>query len=245
MPFGALAHVKSNDAVECTMFAPPEISPGETSLIHLWLHTSDQAEDIARISVDFDQAVERRVSRNVGAPDFRLLSATRVEFTLKFGNLQVRQLSTELTWHDSQLAIAFRVSAPLESSPSTEVGEAIVSRDGIPLTSLKFKVRITKRFQQQTRSRKVFLSYSSKDSTEVLRRAQMLSTSKSRGDANRNRTCKFFQDSFEKSLRIVRHPDGLHIIGDGILCPINIVAEGRELIAAVRERRTLKTKTGA
>jgi hypothetical protein len=46
-------------------------------------------------------------------------------------------------------------------------------------------------------------------------------------------------------LRIVRHPDGLHIIGDGILFPINSVAEGRELIAAVRERRTLKTETGA
>jgi TIR domain len=33
MPFGA--PLQSNDAVECTVFAPPQISPGETCLIHL------------------------------------------------------------------------------------------------------------------------------------------------------------------------------------------------------------------
>jgi hypothetical protein len=63
----------------------------------------------------------------------------------------------------------------------------------------------------------------------------------------RNYNIQLNETKFELSgdLCIVRLPDGLHIIGDGIVCPINSVAEGRELIAAVRERRTLKTKTGA
>src|ERR1700741_1305967 len=127
------------DAVECTLFAP-EVTSGVPSLVHAWLHSVDQANDVMRISTQFDAGVRRRAWQVVSG----ISVGTRVELALEAGKLPVKSLSTALTWQGQPEAVVFRVEPPQNSAASMELGEVtLYHADGIPLASLKFKIEIT------------------------------------------------------------------------------------------------------
>jgi hypothetical protein len=169
-----------DDGVECTLFAPPVLAPGESGRVHVWLHTSAQAENVAQLSTDFDPMVQPRGSRVL---ETKLSPGARVRITLEIGKLQVRSLATELTWHGGPDAIVYQVRVPEDISSSTEVGQALLVQGGAPLAALKFKMQLksaegteTREPEAAARFRKAFLCYSHRDRAEVLRRAQMLPT---------------------------------------------------------------------
>lgn len=178
--------IPSEDTVECTLFAPEGISGG-TSLIHAWLHSASQAQDVMRMSTEFDARARRRAWRAI---DRDLPIGARVWLELKAGNLRVKSLSNSLTWQGQPEAVVFRIEQPQATLPSMQVGRITVyGEDRIPLALLKFKMDFAGATESSvakhgtqfpnvshgvTTFRKVYLCYAHEDRNEVLRRAQML-----------------------------------------------------------------------
>lgn len=171
-------------AVECSLFAP-EIASGVPSLVHAWLHSVSQADDVMRISTEFDVGTKRRARQAITAG---ISVGTRVEFKLQAGKLPVKSLSTGLTWQGRPEAVVFRVEPPQDSEVSVELGNVTLYHESkIPLASINFKIEITggkepteegvraaATLPEITGFRKAYLCYASENRAEVLRRVEIL-----------------------------------------------------------------------
>ncbi len=102
-----------------------------------------------------------------------------------------------MAWLGRPTYVAFMGQVPLVGMIGDVIGRVTVSRDGIPLGSIIFKIKVLDRLEapqtSQTpllvgvaarRYKRAFISYASADRTEVLKRVQMLRLARIR----------FFQD---------------------------------------------------
>ena len=169
------------DDVQCTVFAPPATAPGATILVQAFAHLPQHADDAVAIATELDVDARRRVFRSLDAP---VGVGSRLDFELRVPGLEVDDPVASLTWRGRAEAVQFGVRVPADAAAGAAIGTLSVSRDGVPLGHLKFKLAIEAGAQvaaaepqgiEARRYRFAFISYASSDRDEVLRRAPMLS----------------------------------------------------------------------
>ena len=174
--------VTNKDLVDCSVFSPPAIAGGDTFLVQVFVHLPEQAEMAKQLAVEFDSDTKQLGVRSLGIPVER---GTQLTFYLSIPKLDVDEPIQQLNWQGRATAVQFGVTVPYDLTQKTVIGTVTVSQNNIPIGHLKFKLSITPSAASTAKEpqlvgdaarvyRKAFVSYSSKDRKEVLKRVQAL-----------------------------------------------------------------------
>ena len=176
---------KVADEVHCTVFAPLQVSPGDSFLVQVFAHLAEQARQLLAMPKAADADARRRDSVEL---DERVEFGQELVFELTLVGLDVREPTTmPLVWKGKPRSVKFDVHVP-EGCPSKSViGTVHIYRLNVPIGILRFKLEIVPGAQAASgppsepvpeqkfvRYRYAFISYASEDRAEVLRRVQLL-----------------------------------------------------------------------
>lgn len=178
----SLSTIKNKDLVDCSVFSPPAVAGGDTFLVQVFVHLPEQAEMAKQQAQDFDSEAKQLGVRSLGLPIER---GTALTFSLSIPNLDVDDPIQQLVWNGRAESVQFGVTVPADVDQKTVIGTITVSQNSIPIGHLKFKLSITPAAASTAKEpqpvgdaarvyRKAFVSYSSKDRQEVLKRVQGL-----------------------------------------------------------------------
>lgn len=166
-----------------TVFAPARIRPGAQFLVQVFAHLPEHRDVVAAEAAEFDPDTHRLGTVMFHSPVLRGQSLT---FELLMPGLVVDDPVQSMVWIQSPQAVQFGVTVPSDIDVRTVIGTVVVSRESVPIGQLKFKVSVQSSasadtafapptvIQNMHRFRRAFISYSSVDRAEVLKRTQML-----------------------------------------------------------------------
>jgi hypothetical protein len=174
--------VTNKNLVDCSVFSPPAVACGDMFLVQVFVHLPEQAEIAKQHAQEFDPDAKRLGMRSLGIPIER---GTELTFYLSISELEVDDPIEQLVWNGRADSVQFGVTVPLNLTQKTVIGTVTVSQNSIPIGHLKFKLSITPAASSNSSEpqlvgevahlyRKAFVSYSSKDRKEVLKRVQGL-----------------------------------------------------------------------
>ena len=169
----------TEDQVDCSVFAPPTAPPGSNLFIQVFAHLPEQAPEAADTATEFDEQAQRRGVRTLEVP---IAPGDVLTVELAMRGLEVPEPVQRLIWRRRPEAVQFEALVPHEATPGTAViGMLTMCRDGIPIGTLKFTIRIEASGRSSAkmlgdeakRFTRAFVSYASKDRPAVLARVQV------------------------------------------------------------------------
>ncbi|WP_221644654.1 MULTISPECIES: toll/interleukin-1 receptor domain-containing protein [unclassified Nostoc] len=175
----------TKDLVDCSVFSPASVTPDNTFLVQVFVHLPEQVEFVKQDAQEFDFDAKRLGVRSLGVPIQR---GSELTFNLSIPKLEVDEPIQQLSWNGRASSIQFGVKVPADITQKTVIGTVTVSQNTIPLGHLKFKLSVIPSASSTSKEpqlvgevarhyTKAFVSYSSKDRTEVLKRVQGLAVS--------------------------------------------------------------------
>ncbi len=185
--------VDIEDEVNCTVYAPKEVLPGNQFLVQVYAHTDEQTTRLEELAKSAD---ESSIFRAATILDEKLPRKSRIDFNLILTGFVIDTPVLSIKWNGKIAAVQFDVKTPPEFPPSNIIGIVIVAMSSVPIGQLKFKMKViyinsklipleTERdWTTMIRFQLAFISYASEDRSEVLKRVQMLNVVR----------LKFFQD---------------------------------------------------
>lgn len=181
------------DHVDCSVYSVPEARCGESILIQVHVHLIEKYQEAEALAKEFDEDSTRRGFTSLDAD---LARGTKLSFELSFRDNQIENQVNTIKWHGKTTQLGFEINIPENYMSENLIGKLMVSQDSIPLGHIIFKIKVLKKVTLQRepgnevslgvakRYENAFISYASKDRSEVLRRVQMLSVTH----------IKYFQD---------------------------------------------------
>lgn len=175
----------NKDLVDCSVFSPPAVACGDMFLVQVFVHLPEQAEIAKQHAALFDSDAKQLGVKSLGIPIER---GTALTFALSIPQLEVDDPIQQLIWNGDANSVEFGVTVPPDLTQKTAIGTVTVSQNSIPIGHLKFKLSITPSAPSTFKEtqlvgeaahlyKKAFVSYSSKDRKEVLKRVQGLAVS--------------------------------------------------------------------
>jgi DNA-binding NarL/FixJ family response regulator len=183
------------DEMSSTIYAPKQAVQGESFLIQVFAHTSNQTALLEDIAKGVDEDAKWRITTPLQK---EIKKQTKLTFELLIQNLQIEEPVQTAFWNGDIVSVQFEVKVPTDHPIGDIICTVIVSEKSIPIGHLKFKLKIlavsptitASQINQNAytgnliRYKQAFISYASEDRKEVLKRVQMLNLVK----------LKFFQD---------------------------------------------------
>jgi hypothetical protein len=170
-----------SDIVDVSAFLPPGAAQGTDTLVQVFLHAADRAEIVKALASESDPETRRAGVATIAT---EITRGQRIAIALDAGVLTVDEPVQHLTWRGAPTACQFFVRVPSTVELGSYPIKVMVITDAIPIAALRFKLRIVTRREplgeltiqgdDAHRYRHAFLSYSSEDRAEVLKRAQSL-----------------------------------------------------------------------
>ncbi|HEY9611155.1 toll/interleukin-1 receptor domain-containing protein [Allocoleopsis sp.] len=173
--------ITNQDFVDCSVFSPPAVPCGEPFWVQVFVHLPEQAEIAEQQAKQFDSDANKLRVKSLGIPIQR---GTALTFYLSsIPKLDVNEPIQQLVWNGRAESVQFGVTVPADLAQKKVIGTITVSQNSIPLGHLKFNLSITSAAASTTKEpqpvgdaarvyKKAFVSYSSKDRQEVLKRVQ-------------------------------------------------------------------------
>jgi hypothetical protein len=170
------------DPVDFSVMAPQKVTCGQMFLLQVFLHTPDEAEAARALALEFDPMAKRLGTSQL---EVDLLPGSVIMVELYLPGMEIDEPVQRLTWKSRTTSIQFGVSVPTDARQGPLLGRLVLHHDGIPVGSLRFKLDVSPKgagpslmLQQlegaPQRYQEAFISYSSQDRSEVLKRVQML-----------------------------------------------------------------------
>lgn len=167
------------EPVDTAVFCPPQVARDSVFLVQVYLYSPDAATEVDAQAQQADEASERRGTYSL---PLDLLPGTRVDLHLEIPTLTVSEPDAVLVWHGRTTAAQFEVVAPADAANAQVIGRVRIAVAGVPAGTLRFQVGLTAAGTspraagacelRARRYRRAFVSYSSQDRAEVLRRVQ-------------------------------------------------------------------------
>jgi hypothetical protein len=181
----AVDATRPGDRVECSVFAPPMVSPGSSFLIQVFAHISAQAREAMLRAREFDADSVRRAIKTLESSVSR---GTKLAFCLTMPGLQVDDPVQSMVWWGATESVQFGVSVPKRCRLGGVVGTVTISQDWMPIGHIKFTLTVAASLpavearppaisavgEAAKRYEMAFVSYASADRTKVLERVQVL-----------------------------------------------------------------------
>ena len=175
------ADVRRDDDTMASVFAPDRIAIGDTAMVQVFLHLTEQATEAEDLARDFDPDAARRGQRTLASS---IPEGSSVQVTLSLPGLSVDPPIDTIVWRRRAESAQFAVTVPTDRMAGGVVGTVRILIEGAPIGELRFKMTVTagsalgaSHGRADTRGRlyrRAFTSYASKDRAEVLRRVQVL-----------------------------------------------------------------------
>ncbi|MCB1933887.1 MAG: leucine-rich repeat domain-containing protein [Candidatus Accumulibacter sp.] len=167
------------EAVDTAVFCPPAVARSSVFLVQAFLYPPDE---IAAVEAEARQADEAARLRGRFSLPLDLPRGTRVDLHLEMPGLRIAEADAVLTWRGRQTVAQFEVGVPADVQGEKLVGSLRIAVAGMPKSTLRFQVALLEAgaagpdahaCEIDARTyRRAFVSYSSKDRGEVLRRVQ-------------------------------------------------------------------------
>jgi hypothetical protein len=169
-----------HDTVECSVFGPPAMPPGETALIQVFLHLSEQAERANFLASAMDSSATLKGTRSL---ELQIKRGARVEISLAVNVAVVDEPVQSVVWRGQPVFCQFLLTIPAGTSGHSFFPVVRVSIDGSLVGCIKFRILSDSSAgisqsrplgDHARRYENAFVSYATKDRKEVLKRVQML-----------------------------------------------------------------------
>lgn len=166
------------EPVDAAVFCLPIVGRATAFLVQVFLYPPAQAEVARAEACEADAGAERR---GVLSLPLDLPCGTRIDLRLEMPGLRVDEPDTVLVWRGTLTAAQFDVAVPGDAALGTVIGRIRFSIAGVPAGTLRFRVTVAALATCDAarpaevfvrRYRRAFVSYSSEDRAEVLRRVQ-------------------------------------------------------------------------
>lgn len=174
---GSIIRSANTEPVDCSVFAPAIVQMGQTIAIQVSLHSADgfeRAEALARI---FDPEASVRGSSVLA---LELDQGAKVDIAIDGDGLEIPQPAATVRWRGDVASCAFRAHVPASTGRTSFVPIVHFFTRGIPIGSVTISIGVGSIMPLiqpgasviPVRYRRAFVSYSSKDRIEVLKRLQ-------------------------------------------------------------------------
>jgi cell division protein FtsA len=168
-----------NDLVYNSVYAPERVIKNKSFFILAFIHTRQQKSDVKEIAHNFDESL---IQKAIQYLDMHIKIGTRLTFKLVLNNILLEESVKNLVWLGDPSYVEFEVKIPESYSGNSVVGNVVICIDTVPVGVIKFRMCIeeglkSKNEPAETKSikyRNAFISYSSDDRDEVLKRVSML-----------------------------------------------------------------------
>ncbi|MBL8348275.1 MAG: toll/interleukin-1 receptor domain-containing protein [Rubrivivax sp.] len=177
-PASAPAAVPGTVPGDAAVFCPPVVARATAFLVQVFLHEPERAAEARERALEADAAAQRRGVLAL-PPDLPL--GTRIDLNLEM-TLQVQEPDAALVWTGRTCAAQFEVTVPATAPLGNTIGRVRLAVAGVPIGTLRFQVAVAADAADTQPARdagaevkryhRAFVSYSSKDRAEVLRRVQ-------------------------------------------------------------------------
>jgi hypothetical protein len=165
--------------VETAVFCPAAVAKASVFLVQVFLYPpgGETAVSAAARSAD-----EKAVHRGSYSLPLNLPHGTRIDVHLDFAALSVAEPDAVIVWRGRAASVQFEAAVPRDATQSAAIGRVRFALGGVPAGTLRFQVGlldaeevsapVARRPTQGLKYRQAFVSYSSADRAEVLRRVQ-------------------------------------------------------------------------
>jgi fructoselysine-6-P-deglycase FrlB-like protein len=172
----------SVDVVDVSAFAPETARVGEDILVQVFLHRLDQAAIARALAAESDPESKRRGLTTLAT---EIRQGQRIEIVVDAPGLNVQLPVQSMVWRGEPRACQYVVSLSQAVAERMYMVSIRLFLESIPVGSLRFSLKAASsigtdeatsrsRGDWSHRYRRAFLSYSSSDRVEVLKRAQTL-----------------------------------------------------------------------
>lgn len=168
-----------SDLVDCSVFSPARVSPGEAFKVQAHLHVPSQLAQALRTAARIDPSANLQSSRSLSQTIPR---GTEIELCLTAPGLVIARPFHTLTWQGAATNLVFDVEMPRDFAAARATLTLYLALEGIPLGDVSFSLEISAVRAEPPRNaetvgaayRSAFVSYSRKDFREVSLFAQGL-----------------------------------------------------------------------
>ncbi|MEL7354490.1 MAG: TIR domain-containing protein [Cyanobacteria bacterium P01_A01_bin.116] len=166
------------DWVNASVFSPRQVRRDDSFLVQVFAYLPDQIETVQETAHMVDDTAQQVAKKKLG---IQVTRDTDLFFELEMPGVNIDEAVQSLRWQGNEDSVEFGVSVPAEIKKKTLIGTITVSQKSVPIGHLKFRVTIGEEAvaeepglvgEDATRYKKAFVSYSSKDRAEVLKRVQ-------------------------------------------------------------------------
>ncbi|MEK6262139.1 MAG: toll/interleukin-1 receptor domain-containing protein [Planctomycetota bacterium] len=180
MPSQPDSATQTASEIQCTAFAPPAVKRGESFLVQLFAHLPDLASEANRMARDFDDAAAQRGFSNL-SETVRLGQVLRFDIRVNGGTGDLE--AAQLRWTGRTDSVQFLVTAGTAETLTALFVRVTISLDSVPIGQIVFKVAVAAQaaaaapaepLASSETFRRYFISYATKDRSEVVKRVQML-----------------------------------------------------------------------
>jgi hypothetical protein len=185
-PRSAAAHhpsrpesLDASDPVDVAVFCPGEVARESSFLVQVFLYPPTSDAEVAAEAREADDSAQRRGRLTL---PLDLPVGTRVDLRLEMPALGVLEPDAVVVWRGRSASAQFDVSVPAMAAIAQAIGRVRIAIAGTPTATLRFVVKVVaagtaprpaeSRDLRARRYRNAFVSYSSEDRAEVLRRVQ-------------------------------------------------------------------------
>ena len=177
-----------------SVYSEVKIRPNQTSLVQVFIHEANRSVQVSAQAKSSDPQSESRGSQPLATS---LPRDAELCVHLSAQNIEIDPPFEKVNWNGGYIVASFAITVPHDYQPDRILFKATIINDGVPVGHLRFMVLVTRDEPRDAaykpvahevkRYRKAFVSYSSNDRVEVLKRLQML----------RLQSIEFFQDLFD------------------------------------------------
>jgi hypothetical protein len=167
-----------SDLVECAVYAPGCVTPGETILLNVFAYLAPDALQVDKLATEFDPRARRRAYTCLEIVVKRM---ERLTFYVTADGCTVDNPIRHVIWSGNAVPTQFAVTIGRNLPREAVIGKVTICVRGVPVGHLVFSlaVRDSNSHERPVSSsgrvyRQVFVSYASRDRDEVLKRVQML-----------------------------------------------------------------------
>lgn len=174
--------IAAGDSVDCAVFSPPEVPPDSYLLVQAFVYLPDQLQEAAEDAKAHDSESTIRGSTNL---ELEVQRGAILAFELNLPNAEIDEPYQSHRWSGRTTYVTFATKFTKQAA-GAQIGKLLVTLNDIPVGVIRFLITVSPRAPENlawletdpkgraTRYRSVFISYASRDRSEVLRRVQLL-----------------------------------------------------------------------
>lgn len=168
------------DFVDVSVFTPKRVKPAEAFILQAIFHVENQAGDAAATATAIDPEAEKRLQKSLRQAVYRGQTITA---SLDIPDAQIDQPVQAVQWRGDIEPMQFIVTIPAQEGVVSSLAKLQIAVDGVPVASAVWRIVLAADANVATevgeyipiqRYRRAFVSYSSQDRIEVLKRVQGL-----------------------------------------------------------------------